>query len=55
MQSVSLELQKVRSELARSETHEPQSRWDKDAILSVIGVPRRFTDGKSTLTDQKFE
>ena len=28
---------------------EPQSRWDKDAVKNVIGVPWRMTDGRWTV------
>ena len=27
---------------------EPQSRWDKEAVKNVIGVPWRMTDGRWT-------
>ena len=30
-------------------TLEPQSRWDKEAVKNVVGVPWRMTDGRWTV------
>ena len=33
---------------------EPQSRWDKEAVNNVIGVPWRMTDGRWTVDTPKI-